>query len=580
MNKIKVKKGFVVLYYENGDISKKTIKHGDYVYAEIDFMVRHGITYDLCEDITIVPTIRIPDDAKLLWKVDEKITGNAHKLRGATQELLLLKKRAEAIDMVAKQFQSENKIYAIRNDEKNEMWIYDDGIYVPHAKTYIEEYCSEAFGIAYTSHISNAVAKIIQVNNYVNQEDFFQVQKETLICCKNGLFDLSTKTLIDYNKNNIFFSKINAEYNANAQCTKFLEFLSQIVENKEDIDIIQEVFGWFFFKKYQFEKIIMFVGDGRNGKSKLIEIMTYFLHAESVSQITPHTMEDEESFSLSTMFGKLANLVADIGDGSLRKTQKLKALSGNDTIQVKRKFMTDLRFKNVAKMVFGCNELPIIYDTKSGMWERWILLNFPYKFVEKERVGENQYHKLRDDDVIEGIINNNSEMSGILNWALEGYYRLANQKRFSYKKTPEQTKAIWLRKADSFESFILDCCDFDYNYEISKDDLRRTYSQYVSEHKLRIKNDKHVARSLGEKGITDIRKKGSDTEYYWQGIRLKTAVIVQDAKKQKVIDLIHHIPQNNAHVLDIAFGTEYIRYLVNNGDLIEVRQGTLILGGK
>ena len=34
----------------------------------------------------------------------------------------------------------------------------------------------------------------------------------------------------------------------------------------------------------------------------------------------------------------------------------------------------------------------------------------------------------------------NEEMSGILNWALEGLYKLLDNGKFSYTKTPEEVK--------------------------------------------------------------------------------------------------------------------------------------------
>jgi P4 family phage/plasmid primase-like protien len=581
MNKIKVKKGFATTFYDEKEgICTKKIRQNEVIYAFVEFMEKNAISYEIVDTVTIVPTITIPIDAKVMWQIEENILTGADKLRPVVSDLLLMKKRAQAIELVALEFQKHNKIYAIRNDEKNEMWIYYDGIYLQNGKTYIEEYCKEAFGISYTTNISNSVAKLIQIDNYINQDKFFAIQKNKLICLKNGILDLQTMQLLDYSKEYIFFSKINANYDKNAKCEKFLAFVNDIVETQEDIDIIQEVFGWFFYKKYAFEKIIMFIGDGRNGKSKLIEIMTHFLSPESVSQITPHTMEDEDSFSLSSMFGKLANLVADIGDGNLTKTQKLKALSGNDIIQAKRKFMTDLHFQNVAKMVFGCNELPIIYDRKAGMWERWILIQFPYKFVDAERVGENSKHKLRKENIVESIINDTKEMSGLLNWALEGYKRLEQKGKFSYSKTPQQTQSQWLRKADSFESFVLDCCELEYGLEISKEDLRRHYVQYVNEHKLKLKNANHIARSLGERGISDIRRKGYDSEYMWQGIRLKTAVVPQENKKQRVKEFLAQLPNNNAYLLGVAFGEDYVRNLVEKGELIEARNGTLIMGDK
>jgi hypothetical protein len=47
------------------------------------------------------------------------------------------------------------KIFTIRDDDKLEMWIYRDGIYIPQAVTFIKEFCRKIFDFMHTNQLVN-----------------------------------------------------------------------------------------------------------------------------------------------------------------------------------------------------------------------------------------------------------------------------------------------------------------------------------------------------------------------------------------------------------------------------------------
>jgi len=114
-----------------------------------------------------------------------------------------------------------------------------------------------------------------------------------------------------------------------------------------------EIFGFLLLKEYKIEKAFMFVGYGRNGKSKTVELMKRFIGAENCSSLPLRSLI-EESFSLSELFGRMANLAADLSKTDLKETGMIKSLIGRDTIQAHRKYLRDLNFVNYAKNGFCC----------------------------------------------------------------------------------------------------------------------------------------------------------------------------------------------------------------------------------
>jgi len=128
---------------------------------------------------------------------------------------------------------------------------------------------------------------------------------------------------------------------------------------------------------------------------------------------------------------------------------------------VQKKYLRDLSFEVNAKLIFAANELPRVYDTTDGFWTKWVLLQFPYKFVtQKEYDSTEDKSKLKiiDTDIIEKI-STPEELSGLLNLALDSLDRILQQKDFSYSKGTKEVREMWIRQSDSFSAFCMDCLE-------------------------------------------------------------------------------------------------------------------------
>ena len=362
---------------------------------------------------------------------------------------------------LVEQLYEKTKFYSIRSDVKNELWAYNDGIYSPNGECLIKEYVRSKLGEDYTTQLVNLVIEKIVADNYIDSEDFFTTNNVGYICVKNGILNLKTLELKKFTRDMIFFNKFDIEYNPKVDCPNIKQFVSSIVEDESDFKVIQELFGDILYTDYKWERCFMFLGNGRNGKSKLAELMKYFVGVKNVCSVHPSTLEDPDSFTISFFHGKLVNLSMDINATAFKKISILKALSGRDPITAKRKFMSPIVFKNYAKLVFGANDLPRTFETKDSFWERWILLEFPYTFTDQRTIDKakgtprESSLKLRDPDIIERIISE-KEMTGLLNFAIEGLHRLLKQGNYSYKHDPDEVKSLWMRKSDSFGAFFLD----------------------------------------------------------------------------------------------------------------------------
>ena len=458
-------------------------------------------------------------------------TGN---LQLDINNLLLQKQKTEATETIAQHIQATQKIYTTRDDKNSEVWIYQKGIYIPSGKTYIKEITRKLLGVAYTPHLKNQVLEKIEADTYIDQEEFFNNNIEDEICCETGILNLRTRELTEFNQDKIFFTKIPVEYNPQAVCPGIESFFKSILKNAEDSKVMFELFGFLLYKNYFIEKAVMFIGDGRNGKGKTIDLMKRFIGVKNASSVPLQQFETDQ-FAAGELFNKLANLPGDLDSRTLNNTGTFKTLTGRDLISAPRKYLSRVSFVNHAKMVFACNKLPRTKDTSIAFWNRWVLFEFPFTFLSEQEINnlsedERKKVKLRDTEIIDKI-SNPEELSGLLNKALDGLQDLLEKKDFSVSKGIKEIKDLWIRKSDSFLAFCLDNIEEANEVRIEKKVLRKKYIAFCKLHKVKAQSDKALRETLFEN--YPVSEERDESGRYWEGISFRHGEIIEDLKGAK-----------------------------------------------
>ncbi len=447
--------------------------------------------------------------------------------------------RNKATELLTKAVKRKHIFYSIRDDLKSETWVYREGIYIPNGKSIIYEFCREILLTAYTESLANQVYNKIKEDSKIDAADFFKYDLLDEIPVLNGILNTRTRQLLNFDSKKIFFNKINVEYDPNKKCVKIEQFLKDVLAEEEDIKVFYEITGDALSKRYDFQKSIIQYGGGSNGKGISQSILKHFFGFENCSCVNFSQMTFD-SHSLAELFGKYLNLAGDLDRTALKETGTFKLLtSGTDGINAKRKYLNDLKFLNFAKMIFACNEFPIVYDTTFGFWRRWIILNYPFKFVsqkEYDLLEDKTNCKIKNPNIFEELTSK-EEMSGLLNLALDGLERLRKQKGFSTTKGTEEIKNFWIRKASPFTAFCIDCIENDFDSYITKKELRATFSKYSKIHRVKGGGDKEIKVILQDLfGASEDRKNlGEDTQNVWGGIKFKENYKEFTNKKLKML---------------------------------------------
>lgn len=448
-------------------------------------------------------------------KEEERIS----MLREETLNLLLNDKRQEAIELIVNALYKNHKFYSIRDDKTEEIWIYYKGIYIPHGKSYIQEFTRNILRENYASQFANQVIDRIRVDNFIDKETFFENKYPNEKVVENGILNVYTKKLTPHTPDKIFFEKLDFPYDPEAKCPKIDKFFDETLGEQKTL--MEEFGGDCLQSSYKHKKIPVQEGEKDSSKTTTQNLLARFLGNANVSSL-PLNRLTKDNFSLGELHNKLLNTCGEITDTFIGSIDLLKLLTGEDWINYKRKFLSDLKFKNHAKLIFACNTLPII-NTDLAMWNRFIIFIYKTEFID-----ENEYNalgdeekagkKIKDEDILNKICTK-KEFSGLLNKFLEGLERI-NKKGYSTNKTAEDNKMYWIRKSDSMRAFCLDHIEEEIEGKIGKKDFNKGYSKYCSTLKIKRLPQKHL-RYVLETEYNVSERQETDGERVWEGIKFK-----------------------------------------------------------
>ncbi|MDO4549110.1 MAG: phage/plasmid primase, P4 family [Clostridia bacterium] len=226
---------------------------------------------------------------------------------------------------------------------------------------------------------------------------------------KNGLLDLKTMTLKPHTPEYLSTVQLAANYNPTAKCPAFLNFLRDSLPDA-DIMALQETAGYLLIPSNAAQVAVVIVGAANAGKSVLLYVLqNVLLGSTNVSNIPWQGLS--ERFNKAELFGKLANIFADLPTRAIEDTGLFKAMTGEDMIVAERKNKDPFTFRPHARMVFSCNEIPRnISDRSDGFYRRLLIYRFA-RAVPAEKRDPGLRNKLE------------AEADGILLWALEGRYK-------------------------------------------------------------------------------------------------------------------------------------------------------------
>jgi putative DNA primase/helicase len=434
--------------------------------------------------------------------------------------------RYEAYRLVRDEF-----VFATFRDTE-ELYVYDpeQGIYQEGGEAVVREWleADHRLGDQYKRSEASEIIYRIKSATFREREEFGGSEYDPKVCVENGVLNLAEFAdpeidepevrFLDHSPDHLLLTQVPVAYDPDAECPGFDGFLDDIVAKDNDKALVYEYIGYFLWPGYPFAKALFLYGDGRNGKSRLLDVMKAFLGGdENVASRGLYELEMQR-FAAGDLFGRMANIAGDLPDQDLSRTGTFKTLTGGDLVTGEEKYKDAFSFKNQAKLVFAANDPPKIEDDTTAMYRRLLLLNFPNEFTPPGKSGPDA----RPKHELLAEIANDEELSGLLNAALAGLARVFTRGRFSQNETPDQVREQYKRVSDPIYAFAHECVRQNPDEHVEKSVLYNIYAEWARANEAPVKDPSVFPRKLGTHLRFESGKVGGrgDRKRVYQGVEL------------------------------------------------------------
>lgn len=212
--------------------------------------------------------------------------------------------------------------------------------------------------------------EITQVNNY----------PKYWINFLNGMLDIKTGILHEHSPIYRSVNQIPHNYKPGLDIEKsvFNKFLLSRIPDEDNRRMLYEYMGYCLLPDIIFQKFLILVGIGNAGKSVILNQQARILGADNLSAIPLQSLS--ERFTTASLLNRQCNICGDLSSAAIKDTAVIKQLSGEDLCKAEYKGGAVFFFKNRAKFLFSCNELPSILDDRSnGFYRRLLIIRFEHE---------------------------------------------------------------------------------------------------------------------------------------------------------------------------------------------------------
>lgn len=308
--------------------------------------------------------------------------------------------------------ETDGVVYCLEEDC---FYLYEEGVYRKiftremHDLVLTRKILTKKMTLQGLKNVVDRIATIKQVHM-----DKFNAH--SMINFKNGLFDIDSGELKEHTPSVISTIRLPYIYDKNATCPLWEKTLGEIMENdKNKIRTLQEFFGCCITREVKYEKALILIGEGANGKSTILHVLEQMVGEENCSALSLKYINDSQK--VSVLVNKLVNICGEVSKRIEDFEAEFKTIVTGEKLTVSPKYVPEYTVRPFCKLVMAVNEFPYIDDRTSAFYRRLLLIELKKQFSEEE-----QNKNLRQELL--------SELPGIFNWAYEGLVKLKERNTF------------------------------------------------------------------------------------------------------------------------------------------------------
>lgn len=336
---------------------------------------------------------------------------------------------------------------------------------------------------------------------------------KNLICLSNGTLDTTTYQLLEHNPAHQLTNRTNIEWNADATCPRWLQFMDEIFaydsDKEQKIAFLQEWMGYCLVPDTSQHKFVWMIGAGGNGKSVFLNILTKLIGEKNVSHAYMERLGDK--CVRAELEGKLVNISSEMSAEATIADGYFKAIVSGDLVEAERKYKPSFSFRPTVRLIAATNHLPRLLDHSDGFNRRAVIIGFNRQFGEDEK-----------DVALQGRLE--SELPGILAWAVQGLINLRERTRFVIPESSLAALMLYRKESDPAALFANEKLEQVESGGISTQELYPSYQTWCRDFGYKPLSNVGFGKRLAALGYQ--KRRGSRFDYWL--VKLRPVDCIED----------------------------------------------------
>lgn len=238
--------------------------------------------------------------------------------------------------------------------------------------------------------------EIIEALKQVGREHKPKEVPKTWVQFKSKIIDVATNEEMQATPEYHIMNPIPWELGESEDTPVMDKLLKEWVGEKWVVTL-QQLIAFCLLPNYFLHRIFCLNGVGLNGKGSFMNLLTNLVGNYNICS-TELDMLLRSRFESAKLYKKLVCMMGETDFKIIKRTNMIKRLTGQDPTGVEIKNKNPFDVYNYAKIIIATNQLPTTFDKSVGYYRRWLIIDFPNQFDEKNdvlsKIPEQEYNNL------------------------------------------------------------------------------------------------------------------------------------------------------------------------------------------
>jgi putative DNA primase/helicase len=333
-----------------------------------------------------------------------------------------------------------------------------------------------------------------------------------LLGCANGVIELNTGIFREGRRDDYITKQLGIPYRSGATCPNWLAFLDTVTEGGTELQAyIQRAFGYTLTASVREEVMFILYGGGSNGKTTFREVLRLIMGDYALTASSDLLMERKQGAAtndLARLKGARLVSVNESQENDQLNEAIVKAITSNEPITARFLYAEWFDFYPTHKLWMATNHKPVVKGTDDGIWRRLHFIPFIVQIPPDKKEADFRQRRLEP------------ELSGILNWALEGV-RAYLAEGLNPPDVVRAATSDYRREMDVVGDWLQERTLRTPEAQVPAADLFADYEAWAEQNCGWTYSSQRLGRQLRERGFVPAKDRGIRV---WRGLYLKSQV--------------------------------------------------------